>query len=346
VRVCIVKTSALGDIVQAFPVLSYLNERFSGVQIDWVVEAKHAELVSAHPLVQRAIAVDTPAWRRRPTLGPLQAFCRRVRQERYDVVFDLQGNLKSGLLTWPLRSAHKVGFGWATVAEWPNLLFTNRRFNPTPNQNICIDYLQLVQRYFGDKKPFVPKGFSFTISQEQTQALDAIFHSKERHILVCPGSAWRNKQLPVSTLVLLLQRIAAIAGGHYLFSWGSSEEREMAVALHQAFVQRSVLLERYPLAMLQNLMQRVDLVISMDSLPLHLAAMAGTPTFALFGPSSAAKYNPAGAQHGAFQGACPYGRSFTKRCPVLRTCPTGACLRDQAVDELFASFMAWWKTSS
>jgi heptosyltransferase-1 len=103
------------------------------------------------------------------------------------------------------------------------------------------------------------------------------------------------------------------------------------------------ILDRLPLPVLQNFMAAVDLVIAMDSLPLHLAATTSTATYGFFGPSLGLKYQPQGPQHHAFQGCCPYGQIFAKRCPALRTCPTGACLREANGEQLFKQFAAAYR---
>jgi heptosyltransferase-1 len=73
----------------------------------------------------------------------------------------------------------------------------------------------------------------------------------------------------------------------------------------------------------------------MDSATLHLCGTTSTPSFSLFGPSSASIYKPLGEHHVAFQGSCPYGRTFVKRCPILRTCKTGACMKDLTAKRIF-----------
>ncbi len=90
------------------------------------------------------------------------------------------------------------------------------------------------------------------------------------------------------------------------------------------------------LSLLQNWMRSMDLVIAMDSLPLHLAAEANVPTFSVFGPSFAAKYSPMGSKHVSIQGVCPYGQVFAKRCSILRTCKTGACMKNITAEQLFS----------
>lgn len=351
-RVCIVKTSALGDIVQTFPVLAYLTQRHPAIQIDWVVERPFMDLLTAHPAVQRAIPVNTKSWREQlfsaQCRQELRAFRQAVAENPYDIVFDLQSNLKSGLVTWQIPAVHKVGFCGRTAREWPNILFTNQRFTPLAGVNARLEYLQIVQSYFKDNEPFEDPGIALRISTQQQAHIRTLLQTpglqQGRKILVSGGSAWRNKQLPTQTLREFLRLIAHDMSCSFLFSWGSNEERNQAAELHHAFPENSVLLERLPLPVLQNLMGHMNLVIAMDSLPLHLAATSATPTFGLFGPSSASKFNPSGPHHHAFQGSCPYGRTFPRRCPILRTCPTGACLREQSANKLLESFREWFKT--
>ncbi len=349
-NILIVKTSSLGDIIHTYPVVDYLHWKFPEAHIGWVVEAPCAELVQNHPFVNQAIIIATRAWRKAAfksdTLKAIWKTHARLRDITYDVVFDLQGNVKSGLIVSQAKSQHKVGFGAASVAEWPNLLCTNQRFNPPPHGNIRQDYLALTAAFFGDPLPLESGQTVLKLSAAQQSQLQALLAlpvlQPGPKVLVCPGSAWRNKQLNPESLAAFLHLLQKELRCAFLFAWGSTEEQAIAQRLHEQFAS-SVVVDRLPLSMLQNLMAGCRLVIAMDSLPLHLAGTTATPSFSVFGASSAAKYKPIGAQHAAFQGACPYGRIFTKRCPVLRTCQTGACIRNLQAEELFAHFNSWWQ---
>src|SRR5689334_22381857 len=114
-KIAIVKTSSLGDIIHAFPVLSYLKKRFPYATIDWIVEKPFSDLVKAHPYISKVITVDTKKWRKHPSWSEIKQYCHEVRSTTYDIAFDLQGNLKSGLLLSRIRAHSKVGFGWKTV---------------------------------------------------------------------------------------------------------------------------------------------------------------------------------------------------------------------------------------
>ena len=153
-KILIVKTSALGDITHTYPVIDYLRKKFPAVQIDWVVEAPFVDLVKFHPGVDHVLNLSTKVWRKqlfsRETVQSISAFRKQLRKECYDVIFDFQGNIKSGLILSQARGVHKVGFGKASVSEWPNMLFTNYRINVRAGDNIRQDYLSLVASFFNE----------------------------------------------------------------------------------------------------------------------------------------------------------------------------------------------------
>lgn len=353
-KILIVKTSALGDIVQTYPVLEYLRRRFPSAQIDWIVEEPFADLVKSHPSVSQVKTIATKRWKKNlfqsTTYRDILEFRQQLRQTKYDLVLDLQGNVKSGLVLSQVKSPLKVGFSHHSVSEWPNILFTNRRYNPPPSQNIRSDYLSIAKALFSDSTSTEVKFTRLNISQGQSDIISSILKSpvlqQKRKVIVCPGSAWTNKQLTPETLLDFLAKIHETLDCAFLLVWGSPQEKELVSLIHQQFPISSQIIDKMTLPMLQNLMDECDLILAMDSLPLHLAGTTSTPSFSFFGPSLAQKYKPLGKQHHAYQGQCPYGRSFTKRCPILRTCPSGACIHNLASANLFNSFLNWWQDLS
>lgn len=345
-RFLIVKTSALGDIIHAFSALAYLRKRFPKPdhQIDWAVEKPFAELVRAHPEVDETLTIQTKDWRKGLNLKELLHFRRHLRRVEYDAVFDLQANFKSGFfVTLQAKSPNKIGFDFRTVHEWPNAFFTNRRFNPPPGKNIREDYLSIVAQYFQENEaPAVNLQVQLKVSHEQQAKVQEILShpllQNRAKVMVCPGSAWKNKQMPSDGLINLLSDLQKKSPCAFLFIWGNSEERIQAADLQKHFHETSLVVDRLSIPALQNLMSAMDLVVSMDSLPLHLAGTTGRPTLGVFGPSSSQKYQPCGSQHFAFQGSCPYKKEFPMRCKILRTCSTGLCMQQLNGHEVFESF--------
>lgn len=338
-KILIVKTSSLGDIIHTFPVVEYLKKRFPDCRIDWVVENSFAELVRAHPLVSNVICSETKNWRKFTHLSAFKNFLCILRETKYDLLFDFQANMKSGVINLFARSEIKAGFGKRGVSEWPNLLTTDFKWNPSPTVNVREENLGLVRAFFQDREPFETQGVRLTLAPHDAEKVDHILKGvEEKIILICPGSAWPNKQMSLTSLVSFLKKIERKGGFLFLIAWGNEAERKVAVAIQDNFSKNTRVLEKLSLSALQNLMDRVNLVFAMDSLPLHLAGTTSAKTYGVFGPSSALKYSPVGEGKHFYQGSCPYGRSFSRRCPVLRTCKTGACIREIDIEDLFSHF--------
>lgn len=344
-KILIVKSSALGDIVHAFPAVGFIKEQFPCASIDWVVEKPFASLVASHPAVNRTLVIDTKIWRKGFTDSAirneiLNSF-REIRREYYDVIFDLQANMKSGIVTVAARGKAKVGYSWSGVSEWPNLLCTNRHIAVPLGLSVRDDYLNLVQQYFDHPSSFnVPVILKLT--EEDRSRLASVSENLEKIdlpiVMVCHGSNWKNKQVPFDVLSEFLTYLQTHLGCYFLFTWGSEKEKDEATSFRQKFI-NSAVLEKLSLAVLQHVMAKMKLVVAMDSLPLHLAATTSVPTFSIFGASLASRYAPTGVQNRSFQGECPYGRKFPTRCPVLRSCKTGACIRGLTGKQLFEAFL-------
>ncbi|MBI3900930.1 MAG: glycosyltransferase family 9 protein [Chlamydiia bacterium] len=326
-RILIVKLSSLGDIVHAFPVLNELKHHFPNCAIDWAVSSPFQKLVAAHSLVRKAIPIS-------PNISSITS----LRENSYDLLFDLQGNCKSGLVTVLAKAKEKVGFSFSTAREWPNILATNRRFQVSRNQNIRYFYLDLVRKYLNKKNINSIAPVVFKINESEKNEVDCLLKTpilqSKRKILVCPGSKWPNKKLSFEVLSEFLKKIGEPLPSSFLYAWGTPEEKIECEALQALFPDRSIVIEKMDFSKLQYLMSQVDLFIGVDSIALHLCGTTTTPTISFFGPTKKEVFQPIGSQHVAIQGTCPYGITFEKQCPYLRTCKTGACIRSVLNEEL------------
>lgn len=343
--ILIVKTSAIGDVIQTFPVLQYLRRRFPHAAIDWVAEKGIVPLLRSHPEISRVIPIDTKKWRKNPlspdTISAFSSFKKDLRQKSYDLLFDFQGNTKSAFVTYAANAHVKVGFDWGSVKEKTNLLATKKRFTVPWEINVRNRYLHLAQLYFEDSHPFAFEGVQLRLNGEEEQRLEAIGIETRPCFMVCFGSKWPNKRLNETTWVDLLDKARSSFNASFLFIYGDEEERRIAESLAAHFPERSQCVGELSLPLWQALMWKVNAVLAVDSAALHLCATTQTPSFSVFGPSLAKIYKPEEARHGTYQGVCPYNISFATRCPQLRTCKTGACIQKLDAEALSAAFHAW-----
>lgn len=306
----VVKLSSLGDIIQTLPFASYLDG-----EVSWAVESDYIPLLRSVPTIKHVIPIPFRKWRRGECrFSELSKALRTI--GAYDTVFDLQGNCKSALVTKFAKAKKKIGL--KNPAEWPNRLVTNQKIALPQNLPIKTQ-LQTFYRNVFQKEP----------NEKPLQLLGENLPLPKRTFMVCMGSRWENKELPEALWKSFLHELQKRYQAHLLFVFG--EEKQMPFP-------NSTTLIKPEFGTWQRLMCQVDLILTVDSASLALANTTTTPTFALFGPSSAKIFGPTSSGSGSFQGACPYGETFIKRCKHLRTCETGSCLNDATLRQLLEAF--------
>ncbi len=352
-RAIIVKTSAMGDVAQALRVAEYLKVQQNVQTVGWVVEEPMEALVKSYPYVDVVLPINSK--KIRASVSPTTCVSEWCRQrgglshgEPWDVSFDLQGNAKSMLINMCLKAEKKVGYGWKSAPEKVNVFSTTMRLNPPHDLSMRNEYLWLVQSYFEDHDPYVPsESKPLRLTQEQERLVSCELKRwpllGEKPVwVISSGSRWINKTCRASTMLEILEKAYRDVGGiFFVFVAGSYDELKEVGYFASRFLSSSVVLFQPELPVLSHLIMHADRVLAMDSLVLHLAALTDTPTFSFFGPSSSLKYAPMRELDGVFQGNCPIGSTFVKRCHILRSCATGACLRDASADSIAASLLKW-----
>lgn len=338
----IVKTSSIGDIIQTFPVVEYLKAKDPACTIDWVVEEEYQSLVQSHPGISQVLTMGSRRWRKklfsRKSYQELKALIFALKKTKYDVVFDLQGNTKSAFLTQVACGARKVGFGWNSSPEWPNYFVTRERFEVMPDLPIQMRYLSVVQQFFKDEESFSIKGVQLQLTPHEEHELNSYKREGPKCIMVAFASKWDNKCLSLSTLIQFLKKVKTQENCFFYFVSGSLAEKKIADELSTLFPD-SLALQGLSFPLWQRLMGLMDLVISVDSAALALCGTTRAPSFSFFGPTQGAVYKPLGSQHHHYQGSCPYKETFSARCPRLRTCKTGACLKSVSSQALFNEYL-------
>lgn len=119
-RILLIKTSSLGDVVHNLPVVTDLRRHFPTARIDWVVEEAFADIPRLHPGVNEVIPVAMRRWRRgltsQATRNEFGALRKRLRSARYNLAIDTQGLIKSALITH-LAQARRCGYAWRSARE-------------------------------------------------------------------------------------------------------------------------------------------------------------------------------------------------------------------------------------
>ena len=328
-RILIVKISAMGDVLHALPVLDYLKQASPGCEIDWVIEEAFADLLRDNPLISKLHTVHFKQWKRRPfsldTIKEVQAARKGLAERSYDLVIDIQGNIKSGIVAWLSGCPRRTGFCRVAAQESLNSLFINRRIRLLPgDRHITEQYLRIAEAAFDLKFSGLQLHTDVCTSQEDDLAAEELVNRFRRSgpvILIHTGTTWQTKFWHESGWIELGGKIiTSFPGAVLLFSWGNASERSAAERITASLGSQAVQLDKFSLMRLAALVKKVALVIGGDTGIVHLAAAAGTPTVSYYRASDGLRSGPRGAQHAIVQAPMPCARCFRTRCEKDREC--------------------------
>lgn len=274
-KALLVKMSSLGDVVHALPAVT--DAARAGVRFDWVVEEAYRAVPARHPAVERVLPIAWRRWRRRlwRSRGELRSFFRDLAGERYDLVIDSQGLIKSALVVSRVRAAEKVGFSRRAAREGTAARFYDRAIDVPRGRHA----VERQRRLFAGAL-----GYAF----DADAAVDFGLPRQAApgpHCVFLHGATWATKLWP-EVLWVELARLARSAGLQVVLPWGNAAERDRAerIASHGG----AELLPALGLGELMGELGRARLAVGVDSGLAHLAAALGTPTLALYGSTSSA----------------------------------------------------------
>jgi heptosyltransferase I len=328
-RILIVKISAMGDVLHALPVLDYLKQASPGCEIDWVVEETFVNLLSGNPLISRLHIVNFKKWKQKPfspaTLKEILAARNGLADRDFDLVIDIQGNIKSGLVTWLSGCRRRVGFCRADAQESLNTLFINRKIALRPDdRHITDQYLRIASATFDlDFSDLELHSDVCTRSEDNQAAEDLLKRYRQDGpvILIHTGTTWQTKFWYESGWIELGRSISAtFPGSVLLFSWGNDSERSAAERISVAVGGQAVMLEKLTIMRLAALVKKVNLVMGGDTGIVHLAAAAGTPTVSYYRSSNGLRSGPRGERHAVIQAPMACACCFRTRCDKDQQC--------------------------
>lgn len=328
-KVLIIKTSSLGDIIHALPLLDYLHRASPGIKIGWVVEEAFKDILEGNPLLWKLHLVNTKRWRKRPfsarTRLEAATLRRELRQEGYDVVFDIQGNLKSGIIGLASGVARRIGLPRQRLQESINALFTTTkapyRLEDTHASLRCLSSVASLP--FDLDYRDLELVSDIPTSAADNGAASALLSGLKpgKKILFHSGTTWQTKFWSREGWSELGKRVcSAFPGSTILLSWGNDAEQSMAREIASRIGEDAVVIERLPLKAFAALLKQVDLVVGGDTGPVHLAAAMGTKTVSFYRSSTGSESGPRGKRHVIVQSPLPCTRCYRTSCPKDEEC--------------------------
>jgi heptosyltransferase I len=276
-NVCIVMMSALGDAVHVLPVVNALKRHNPACRITWILQAGPASLIRGHPAVDEIIIFERGAkWSRKyPDIR------RKLKGRRFDLVLDLQAFFKASIVTALVNAPVKVGFDRARAPDL-NWLFTNSRIPAHAPQHVQNQYFEFLHHIGVQPEPVEwnlgPWPHELERKRELLTGVDRPI------VLLVIGTSHPEKQWMPDRWAQLADAMWERYGLTPVLVGGRSDaelatEREIVRTAHC----RVVSTLGAPLRELVGLIDEAELVISLDTGPMHMAVAMGKPTVALMG---------------------------------------------------------------
>jgi len=338
-RVLIVKMFALGDILMATVLLTNLRARFPGIKITWLVDAAHAGLLQANPLIDELIAFDSGRWRRLfrngkffPWLAEGLALNNQLRLQQLDAVINCHPD------KWWTRffcpAPVRVGLFRTARLPWTRRLYTHPCPKPT--------HFHSSDRYFkglealGLSGEFDRHMSLFVAERDQEWAQKFLcaqsgFRPGLPIIILHPGTSRANKCWPTESFAAVA---AALAPASNVVITGSPSEEPLARAIIAALCENRSEAVPKPLVAIgcldglgatAALVQQASAVVTGDTVMLHMASALETPLVGIFGSTrpgenlplygpQALLYDDSVACAPCYKGHCPLKGSQYLQC--------------------------------
>lgn len=284
--ILIVRLGALGDLVHAIPAAAALRAAYPAARIDWLVEARHREILDLVTCIDRILVLE------KPTLGGWVQASRQLRAGGYDIALDFQGLMKSAVLSRASGARRVLGFSIWHLREKGARPFYSESVNvaapPGGERHVIHKNLRLLEAL-----GITTTAIAFPLRRVDSAARDAIAARAAGvpFALINPGAAWPNKRWDARRFGELAAFLREVRELVPFVLWGPGEE-QLAQAVVDASAGAALLAPPTRLADLAEICRSAALMVSGDTGPLHMAAALDTPIVSIFGPTDPSRNGP------------------------------------------------------
>lgn len=320
-KILIIKPSALGDVIHSLPFLDTVKRHFPEASVHWIIARGIDPLLQGHPLIDRLWVIDKDAWKKlrhaHRTLRQMVSLWRGLGAEGFDLVIDLQGLLRSGLMAWATKAPVIVGF---EEAREGSRYFYTRRVRGGEAIHAVDRYLKVLRSLgleTGEVRfPFPP---ALDVGVEGlglpgTYGVMAPSAGKEANRWPASRFGELAARLPVRTVVVagkkdarIADEVAEASGGQALSLGGKTDLPGLVATIKGA-----------------------RFMVCNDTGPMHIAAAFNVPVVAIFGPANPVRTGPYGEIHRVVRLELPCSPCYRKK-----RCRTWQCMDEISVESVY-----------
>jgi heptosyltransferase I len=334
-RILVIRLSAIGDVIMASGLIPALRNAYPQARLCWLTEDSSVPLLEHNPRLDQVFAWPRRRWRQlwrerryAAWFSEVRALVRMLRAERFDLVLDVQGLLKSAVWAFASGGVERVGLG---PREGSRLLMTRVVPRGQPGRSLPgKEHRNLVRALGLDAEAFRMDIVPGAQARARAQALLQQHGVRQRYAVIAPFTTRPQKHWFDERWQELAQRIVQ-EGALAVVMLGGPGDASHARAMEQAAPGVVNLTGRTQLDEAAAVIEGSDLVVGVDTGLTHLAIALNRPTLALFG--STRPYRETGA-HSA---RVLYHELPCSPCRRRPTCNGEfTCMRLHTVDAIMA----------
>ena len=268
-KILLIQTASIGDVVLMTPMVEALHHTLPGVQIDLLVKKGMEPLFKDHPYLQQVLIWD----KSNRKYSNLFRLMQRVRQEKYDQVITLQRFFSGGLIAVLSGAKVKAGFDKNPLSRWFTYRLPHVINNPSVHE---ADRNISLLAHLGVSPPWKPR-----LHLSESVIKRVMSSVRQPYLCIAPASLWFTKQYPEEQWIDLMDNIPQ----HYTcYVIGSKSDKPLAERLCNKTTHPAVidLTGKHTLMETAALMKHAVMNYTNDSAPLHLASATNAPVTAIF----------------------------------------------------------------
>ncbi|MCK4836803.1 MAG: glycosyltransferase family 9 protein [Candidatus Aminicenantes bacterium] len=312
-NIAIIRLSSLGDIIHTIPAFYLIRKHFPGSKISWFVEPVGARLLENFMGIDEVIVINLKTRGLRNKLKEIRII-RKKYTRKFDLIIDFQGLLKSAIITRLLKS-QSIGFHQKNLKEPLAGLFYRRTAEYfDENKHVILKNMNLLQLIDIREENI---HYPLKKIKESRKLLNFLKDRKlaiNHFLLINIGGGWESKRLNTDQYIQIVNRLKA--NYPVVILWGNDKEKMIARTVSR--VTNTIMSFYTGFDDLIGFIQKARLLISADTLALHIADMVKTPSIGLFGPTNPLRNGSLLSESISLYKKLPCGFCYKKKCDTIK----------------------------
>ena len=272
----------MGDLMHALPAFTEANSHIGDISFDWVVDTNFASVPSWHPLVNKIITTDHRNWKKhlfsKNSRKSLREVINQINESDYDLVVDMQNNLKSAFISYLCRH-DVVGMDSKSAREYPAHLAYSKKINVDKK----LHAIERQKKLLGDALGYKYKRKHIDYGASFKNFIEPDIKLPNKYIVLVQNASWVTKQWSIENWQQLIQYLEEKSINMLLPS-GNLEELERAKQICSVS-EKAQAVDLMSLDEIAYIVKNADFCICSDTGLAHLSALTGTPSITLYGPT-------------------------------------------------------------